>query len=252
MKITFLGTGTSTGNPQILCECKTCKSEDPKDIRLRSSVFVETDDASILIDCGPDFRYQSLRSGIKKIDSVILTHEHYDHVGGLDDLRPFCKVRDLPLYSLCRVLKKIQEYMPYSFTKNPYSGVPVFELNEVDNQVFKINNTSLIPIKLMHYKLEVLGVRIGDFAYLTDFNYINNHELGKLHGLKVLVIDALRKEKHISHNSLYESLGIIDLIKPEKTLLIHMSHDMGLHKEVNDELPENISLSWDNLEISIK
>jgi phosphoribosyl 1,2-cyclic phosphate phosphodiesterase len=251
MRITFLGTGTSTGNPQILCECRTCLSKNPKDIRLRSSIYIETEDSSILIDCGPDFRQQALRYNLRKIDSVILTHEHYDHVGGMDDLRPFCKQAGMPVYAYERVLDKLKNSMPYSFTENPYSGVPVFKLHTVTNNSFFINETLLIPIELMHYKLPVLGIRIGEVAYLTDFNFISKKEIEKLHGLKVLIIDALRSKPHISHNSLNQAINLIETVKPEQSWLIHMSHEMGLHDEVDSTLPDCVRLSWDGLIIDI-
>jgi len=251
MKLTFLGTGTSTGNPQLLCSCATCMSKDPKDIRFRSSVFVEEGDTSILIDCGPDFRQQALRARIRQIDAVLLTHEHYDHVGGLDDLRPFCSYKELPVYGFRRVLDKMKIIMPYSFAENPYPGVPLFRLFPIGMNPFFIKKIEVIPIEVIHYRLPVMGYRIGDMAYLTDFNHIDDSQIDKLYGLKVLVVDALRPAKHISHNSLEQAMNLVHAVKPEKTYLIHMSHDMGLYAEVNPRLPENVELSYDGLTIEI-
>jgi len=251
MYITFLGTGTSTGNPQILCNCPTCKSKNSKDIRLRSSIYVETGNSSILIDCGPDFRQQVLVADIKVIDAVILTHEHYDHVGGIDDIRPFCKQTGMPFFSYERVLERLKISMPYSFAKNPYNGVPNLKLYPVLNEDFFVNETRITPIELMHYKLPVLGVRIGDIAYLTDFNSINKQETEKLHGLKLLVVDSLRKEPHISHNSLQQALQLIEAVRPDQSWLIHMSHEMGIHDLIDPGLPKGVHLSWDGLKIEI-
>ena len=251
MNITFLGTGTSTGNPQMLCNCRTCQSKNPKDIRLRSSIYIKTDNCSILIDCGPDFRQQALRENIKVIDAVILTHEHYDHVGGIDDIRPFCKQKGMPIFSYERVLERLKISMPYSFAENPYNGVPVLKLHTVLKEDFFIEGIKVTPIELIHYKLPVLGIRIGDMAYLTDFNSISKQETEKLHGLKLLIVDALRKEPHISHNSLQQALQLIEIVKPEQSWLIHMSHDMGLFEEIDPTLPEGIHLSWDGLKIEI-
>ena len=251
MRITFLGTGTSTGNPQMLCGCHTCISKNPKDKRLRSSVFIETNDSSILIDCGPDFRQQAIRADIKAIDAVILTHEHYDHVGGIDDIRPFCNNEGMPIYSYERVLERLKIIMPYSFASNPYNGVPVLKLHPVFTHEFMINQTRVIPIDLLHYKLPVLGLRIDNLAYLTDFNKISEKEIEKLHGVKLLVVDALRAKPHISHNSLSEALQLIEAVKPEQSWLIHMSHDMGMQENVDPCLPDGVHLSWDGLKIEI-
>lgn len=251
MKLTFLGTGTSTGNPQLLCSCAACTSKDPKDARLRTSVFIEEGETSILTDCGPDFRQQALRAHIRQIDAVILTHEHYDHVGGMDDLRPFCSYKELPVYAFKRVLDKLKIILPYSFAENPYPGVPIFKVCPVTMESFYINNLKVIPIEIMHYRLPVLGFRIGEMAYLTDFNSIEQSERDKLYGLKVLIVDALRPAKHISHNSLQQALDLIELVKPEKAYLIHMSHDMGLHAEANLSLPDHVQLAYDGLSIDI-
>lgn len=251
MKITFLGTGTSTGNPQILCKCRTCQSKNPKDIRFRSSIYIETEGSSIIVDCGPDFRQQILRENIQKLDAVILTHEHYDHVGGMDDLRPFCTYSEMPVFSYPRVLEKLKTTMPYSFSENPYPGVPVFKVNPVTDKPFYIGKTEIMPVGVLHYKLPVLGIRIEDMAYITDFNFIDKEELSKLYGLKVLIIDALRHEPHISHNTLSQALNIIETVRPEQSWLIHMSHDMGLYDEVNPTLPSGVQLSWDGLKIEI-
>jgi phosphoribosyl 1,2-cyclic phosphate phosphodiesterase len=249
MKLTFLGTGTSTGNPQLLCSCSTCISKDPKDHRLRSSVYIQDKGTSLLVDCGPDFRQQALRENIRQIDAVILTHEHYDHVGGMDDLRPFCSYKELPVYAYSRVLDKLKTIMPYSFAENPYPGVPIFKINSVYRTPFNINETEIIPIEVVHYRLPVLGLRIKDMAYLTDFNFIEKSEIDKLYNLKVLIVDALRPEKHISHNTLQQALDLIKEVKPEKSYLIHMSHDMGLHAEVNLCLPAGVQLSYDGLKL---
>jgi phosphoribosyl 1,2-cyclic phosphate phosphodiesterase len=251
MKITFLGTGTSTGNPQLLCSCAACSSTDPKDRRLRASIFLEDEDTSLLIDCGPDFRQQALRAKIRHISAVLLTHEHYDHVGGLDDLRPFCSYSEMPLYTSNRVQEVLQRSMPYSFRENPYPGVPLFNLFPVNDLPFQINHLNIIPIELMHFKLPVLGFRIGEMAYLTDFNAISEPELEKLTGVKLLIVDALRPEKHISHNTLQQALDVIKAVKPDRSYLIHMSHDMGLHAEIEPTLPEGVWFSYDGLQLYI-
>lgn len=251
MKLTFLGTGTSTGNPALLCSCATCLSKDPRDIRLRSSVLVETSDASILVDCGPDFRQQALRANIKHIDAVLITHEHYDHMGGLDDLRPFCLYHEMPLYAAPRILEHLKIAMPYSFREFKYPGVPLFDLIPVSKKPFKIKSTEITPIELFHHKLPVLGYRIGELCYLTDFNSISTKDLDKAKGCKTLVIDALRSEAHISHNSLQQALDIIEAVKPEQAYLIHMSHDMGLQVEVEQTLPAGVHFSYDGLILNI-
>jgi len=251
MKLIFLGTGTSTGNPQLLCSCAVCMSKDPKDNRLRTSVYLENEGTSILVDCGPDFRQQALRARIRQINAVFLTHEHYDHVGGMDDLRPFCSYKELPVYGFKRVLDKMKVILPYSFAENPYPGVPLFQLYPVTMKPFFVNHLEVIPIELMHYRLPVLGFRIGDMAYLTDFNHIEQSEMAKLYHLKALVVDALRPEKHISHNTLQQALDLIDAVNPEKAYLIHMSHQMGLHREVDLSLPEHVQLAYDGLVINI-
>ena len=247
MKIRFLGSGTSTGNPQLLCSCPVCRSTDPKDTRFRASILIESEGKTILVDCGPDFRQQALRANIQQLDAVVLTHEHYDHVGGLDDLRPFCSGKGMPLYAYDRVLKRVQEALPYSFSENPYPGVPLFQLNTVGQGAFWIGSNQFTPIEVIHYRLPVLGFRLKNMAYLTDFNHIETDQLARLHGLDVLIIDALRIRPHLSHNSLQQALDIVDWIQPKQTWLIHMSHDMGLHAEVEARLPSGVFLSWDTL-----
>lgn len=251
MKLTFLGTGTSTGNPQLLCSCAVCTSKDPKDNRLRASVYIEEMETSILVDCGPDFRQQALREHIRQIDALLLTHEHYDHVGGMDDLRPYCSYKEIPVFTSARVLDKIKVIMPYSFADNPYPGVPLFRVRPVTMEPFTAGHLQVIPIEVMHYRLPVLGFRIGEMAYLTDFNHIEPSEIDKLHNLKVLIVDALRPAKHISHNSLQQALDLIEAVKPERSYLIHMSHDMGLHEEANQILPKGVQLAYDGLIIEI-
>ncbi|MCX6308169.1 MAG: MBL fold metallo-hydrolase [Bacteroidia bacterium] len=251
MKLTFLGTGTSTGNPALLCSCATCLSKDPKDNRLRSSVLVEDQGTSLLIDCGPDFRQQALRANIRHIDAVLVTHEHYDHLGGLDDLRPYCSIHEMPLYAVSRILNHLQVAMPYSFRENPYPGVPLFDLRPVTLKEFRINHLEIIPIEVFHHKLPVIGYRIGDLTYLTDFNSILPKELEKVKGSKVLIIDALRVDEHISHNTLQQALDLIDALRPERSYLIHMSHDMGIQEEVEPTLPKGVFFSYDGLVLTL-
>jgi len=251
MKLTFLGTGTSTGNPALLCSCATCMSKDPKDRRLRSSVLIEDQGTNLLIDCGPDFREQALRANIRQINAVLITHEHYDHMGGLDDLRPFCSYSEMPLYAAPRILNHLKVAMPYSFRENPYPGVPLFDLRPVTLEKLYFNHLEIIPIEVFHHKLPVIGYRIGDLTYLTDFNSIAPEELEKVKGSKILVVDALRAHEHISHNTLKQALDIIDAVRPERSYLIHMSHDMGLQAEVEPTLPKGVFFSYDGLVLNI-
>lgn len=252
MKIKFLGTGTSTGVPEIGCNCEVCTSNNIKDRRLRASVLININGKRVLIDCGPDFRQQILSEPFSQLDAVLLTHEHYDHVGGIDDLRPFCKFADVDIFGNKQTLDALRTRMPYSFTVNKYPGVPKLNLHEVDkDKVFSVDGIDILPINLMHYKLPILGYRIGNFAYLTDVKYILEQEYGKLKDLDLLVINALRIEEHLSHLTLNEALAEVRKIMPKQTYFIHMSHHIGLHDDVQRNLPENVILSYDGLEIEL-
>ena len=253
IKITFLGTGTSQGIPVIACNCKICLSTDKKDNRLRTSILVETQGKTICIDTGPDFRQQMLRAKVQKLDAVIYTHEHKDHTAGMDDIRAFNfkQKKAMELFTDLNVEACLKKEFSYAFQKNPYPGVPRLNLNRIENKPFDVLGILFRPIQLMHYKLPVFGFRIGDFAYCTDVNYISPEEKKKLIGLKVLVISALRKEEHISHFSLSQALDVIDELKPEKAYLTHISHLLGLHKEVSKELPQNVEIAFDELTITI-
>ena len=229
MKLRILGSGTSTGVPEIGCKCEVCTSADPRDNRLRASSLLHTDDAVILIDCGPDFREQMLRvASFEKIDGVLITHEHYDHVGGLDDLRPFCRFGEIPIYS----------------------GVPRIFLQEVEpGKNFFINHTEIIPFQVMHGRLPILGYRIGQLGYITDMLTMPEESYEQLAGVDVLIVNALRIAPHPTHQNLEAALAVARRIQAKKTYFIHMSHDMGLHAEAERRLPENIHLAFDGLEI---
>ncbi len=253
MRITFLGTGTSQGVPVIACNCKTCLSDDSRDKRLRSSLLVEDGECTIVIDAGPDFRQQMLRAGVKHLDSILLTHEHKDHIGGIDDVRAFNYISKKPIdiYSDERVQYAIKREYPYVFAEHKYPGIPQMNLITIDNKTFNIGNMEIMPVKVHHYRLPVYGFRIGGLAYITDASYISDESKRKLTGLRCLVVNALRKEKHITHFSLGEALELIHELSPDKAYITHISHQMGLYREVSEELPDNVSLAYDGLEISI-
>ena len=250
MKIRFLGTGTSTGVPQIGCRCEVCLSGDTHDKRLRSSVRIEVGDALLIIDCTPDFRQQMMHLPYRKIDGYLFTHEHYDHVGGIDDLRPFSRFGPVDLYMEERTEKAIRERMSYCFGPYHYTGVPDLNIKGIRPGLdFYIGSLRVTPIRVMHYKLPILGFRLGNFAYLTDVKTIPAEELSKLQGLDTLVVSALRKTEHISHQTLGEALELVREIKPRAAFLTHISHEMGLHGQVEKELPQNTWLAYDGLEV---
>lgn len=251
MKITFLGTGTSQGVPVIACDCNVCLSADPLDKRLRTSVLLETDENTLIIDAGPDFRQQMLREHVTKLDAILLTHEHKDHIAGLDDVRAFnYKSQDaIDIYSEERVQKVIKKEFSYVFSEYQYPGIPKMRLNPIPEHNFNIKNIPIIPVRVFHYRLPVYGFRIGNFAYITDANYVPEESKELLYGVKYLVINALRKEKHISHFSLREAIDFIREISPKKAFITHISHQMGLHAEVSKELPPEIMLAYDGLSL---
>jgi phosphoribosyl 1,2-cyclic phosphate phosphodiesterase len=254
MVIYFLGTGTSQGIPVIGSSHSVCMSENAKDKRLRVSVWIRSNDLSVVIDCGPDFRQQMLTSKCKAIDAILFTHEHSDHTAGLDDIRPFYFTQgDIPIYAHQRVIDNLKKRFDYIFeTENKYPGAPSVIVNEVVNNVsFTIKSQVIIPINASHGSLQVFGYRIGDFVYLTDVKTIEPQELIKLKGVKVLVVNALREEPHHSHFSLQEALDFVNLIRPERTYLTHISHILGFHDEVQKKLPENVFLAYDNLEVTL-
>ena len=254
MKVYFLGTGTSQGIPVIGSNHSVCKSEDKKDTRLRVSVWISWNENSVVIDCGPDFRQQMLKSHCQKIDAILFTHEHSDHTAGLDDIRPFFfKQGNIPIYGHHRVLENLKKRFEYIFEiENKYPGAPSVTSIEVSNNMpFTINHSTIIPINVMHGNLQVFGYRIQDFAYLTDVKTVDDVEILKLKGLKVLIINALREEPHGTHFNLQEALDFITLVQPEKAYLTHISHLLGFHEEVQKALPKNVFLAYDNLEIII-
>ncbi len=254
MKVYFLGTGTSQGIPVIGSSHPVCLSADPKDKRLRVSVWIHDVDYSFVIDCGPDFRQQMLSSKCPKVDAILFTHEHADHTAGLDDIRPFNFMHgDIPVYAHERVIENIQHRFGYIFkTVDRYPGAPCVTINRViNNEAFTIGGKVIIPINVMHGNLQTFGFRIDDFAYLTDVKTIDSHEIAKLSGLKVLVVNALRQEEHLTHFNLREALEFVNLVQPEKAYFTHISHHMGFHNEVQQQLPPNVFLAYDNLEITI-
>lgn len=253
VKLTFLGTGTSQGVPIIACKCPVCLSDNKKDKRLRTSVLITVDNQNIVIDSGPDFRYQMLRAGVENISAILFTHEHKDHTAGLDDIRAFNWVNKtaVNIYAEKRVQESLKKEFAYVFAEFKYPGIPQMNLIEVNNEPFRINGTTIQPIRAMHLKLPVYGYRIGDLAYITDANYISPEEMKKLKGIKVLVVNALRKEKHISHYNLSEAIDLVNELKPEKAYFTHISHQMGFHDDVQAELPENVYLAYDELTIEV-
>jgi phosphoribosyl 1,2-cyclic phosphate phosphodiesterase len=254
LKVYFLGTGTSQGIPVIGSNHPVCKSTDFKDKRLRVSVWISWGNHSFVIDCGPDFRQQMLSSNCQKVDGILFTHEHADHTAGIDDIRPFnFKQGEIPIYAHQRVIDNLRRRFDYVFeTVNKYPGAPsVATIEVVNNEPFSLGNKTVIPIDVMHGNLQVFGYRIDDFAYLTDVKTIEKSEIEKLKNLKVLVINALREEPHDTHFNLKEALDFITLVQPKTTYLTHISHIMGYHEEVQKNLPPNVFLAYDNLEITL-
>ncbi len=253
LKITFLGTGTSQGIPVIGSNHPVCLSTNKKDKRLRVSVLIEWDNYSYVIDCGPDFRYQMLRAKVSKIDGILFTHEHADHTAGLDDIRPFFfRQGDIPIYAHERVMNSLETRFDYIFeTENKYPGAPSVEKIVIENKPFKLGDLEIIPINGFHNNLQVFGFRFGDFAYLTDMKTVEEDEVEKLKGIKVLVVNALREEKHESHFNLKEALDFIDKVQPKKAYLTHISSLLGFHQEVEKNLPKNVFLAYDTLELTI-
>lgn len=253
MKVTFLGTGTSQGVPVIGCPCEVCRSMDYRDKRLRSSVYLEVDGKSFVIDTGPDFRQQMLREQINKLDAVIYTHGHKDHIAGLDDVRAFNFLQnmDMPVYGNEDVLKQLQVEFYYAFEALRYPGTPQLQLNEINDEIFEVSGVRFIPLPVKHFKMEVLGFRVNDFCYITDANHIPDNTYKKMKGAKVLVLNALQREKHLSHFNLIEALDVATKVGAAQTYLIHISHRLGLHKQIEKELPNSVALAYDGLTITI-
>jgi phosphoribosyl 1,2-cyclic phosphate phosphodiesterase len=253
VKITFLGTGTSQGVPLIACTCEVCTSEDPRDKRLRTSILVECEGISIVVDTGPDFRQQMLREKVKKLDAVVFTHEHKDHIAGLDDIRAFNFIlkRKVDVYASDRVQDAIRREFAYIFSDTKYPGIPEIELHTIQNKPFEIQGIPIIPIEVLHYKLSVYAFRFGDFVYITDANAISQQEKKKIVGCKILVINALRRQAHVSHFTLQEALDLIAELKPEKAYLTHISHQLGKHSNIEKELPSGVFQAYDGLQIQL-
>ena len=253
MKVTLLGTGTSQGVPIIGSDHPVCKSSDPKDKRLRVSALLEWENSTYVIDCGPDFRQQMLTNNVTNIDGILYTHEHNDHVIGLDDVRPFYfKQGDISVYAHQRVMNELKKRFEYVFaTENKYPGAPTLDENIISNQPFRLGQKEIVPINVYHGKLQVFGFRIEEFAYVTDAKYIADEELEKLKGVKVLILNALRKEEHRTHLNLEQAIKVAQKIGAEQTYFTHISHHMGFHEDVEKELPDNIYLGYDNLQIEI-
>lgn len=253
MRVHFLGTGTSQGVPIIGCRCPVCTSVDYRDKRLRTSIGIELPNLNIVIDTGPDFRQQMLHAQWNKLDAVLFTHEHKDHIAGLDDVRAFnyMQHKAIPAYATARVIAHLKQEYAYVFNNTKYPGIPQIELHEITYQPFHIQGVEIIPIQVMHSKLPVTAFRIGDFTYVTDANYIPTEEKHKIKGSKVLVINGLQREPHISHFTLSEALQQIEELEVPQNYLIHISHKMGRHRDVQAELPSHVKLAYDGLVVEL-
>lgn len=252
MKLTFLGTGTSIGVPEMLCKCPTCVSTDIRDKRLRTSALVQTDTTNLLIDCGPDFRQQMLRCGLERIDGVLVTHEHYDHVGGLDDLRPFCASRSVPVYAEELVIRHLMERIPYCFGSQKYPGTPTLELNEIEPDVpLRVGDIDILPLRVMHGRLPILGFRIGKLAYITDMKSMAAEEKSLLKGVDALVVNALHTKEHPTHQNVMQAVHFAEETGAGQTWFIHMSHRVGVHAIVDGKLPDSMHFAYDGLQIEV-
>lgn len=253
MQVTFLGTGTSQGVPVIACPCDICASADPKDKRLRTSVMITENDKNFVIDAGPDFRQQLLREQVTSLEAVIFTHEHKDHVAGLDDVRAFNyrTGRDFNVYAHPRIQAALKREFPYAFEEIKYPGVPSIEMHTIGNEDFEVEGVQFTPIEVLHYKLPVWGYRVGDFVYITDANYIDDENKQKAKGAKVLVLNALRHQSHISHFTLKEAIALAIELEAATTYFTHISHQLGLHEDISPSLPENMFLAYDGLKLVI-
>ena len=250
LKVTMLGSGTSQGVPVIGCQCTVCKSNDQKDKRLRSSIMLEWNGQNFVVDTGPDFRQQMLREDVRSLRAVLYTHEHKDHIAGMDDVRSFnfLEKRDMELYCTKEVEKALRREFHYAFEANKYPGVPNVNINHIDEEDFRLPDGPLVtPIQLYHYKMPVKGFRIGNFAYLTDVKSIETKELNKLKGVEYLILDCLRESPHISHLSLEEAIELVDVIQPKQTYLTHISHLFDTHKNISKKLPKSVSPGFDGL-----
>ena len=253
MKVTFLGTGTSQGVPVIGCDCEVCLSVDYRDQRLRSSVLIQHDDTNIVIDTGPDFRQQMLANRVQRLDAVLYTHEHKDHIAGMDDIRSFNfkQKMDMPIFAQERVIKRLQQEFSYVFAEQKYPGIPTVNVNTISTKRFNIGSIAIQPIEVMHYRLPILGYRMGNFAYITDAKTIDPKEKIKLFDLDVLVLNALQLDDHLSHLTLTEAIAWVEELKPKQAYFTHISHYLGLHREILTSLPSNVSLAYDGLSIML-
>lgn len=253
MQVTFLGTGTSGGVPLIACDCEVCQSTDPRDKRLRTSILIEVNNLAIAVDCGPDFRQQMLRERVKHLDAILMTHQHKDHTGGLDDIRSFNFINKKPIDIYCDYPTElgIKEQYSYVFTETDYPYLPKMSFHRVTDEPFNIDSLKVVPIEVMHATMPVKAYRFGDFTYITDAKTISKSELEKIKGTKVLVVNALRYENHYSHFTINEAIQLVEAIKPDVTYFIHMSHQFGFHKVMEQKLPSHIRVSYDGLKIEV-
>ena len=248
MKLTFLGTGTSIGVPEMRCHCLTCQSTDPHDKRLRTSALIETDTVKIIIDCGPDFRQQALTAGIEQLDAVIVTHEHYDHIGGLDDLRPYCTTTTIPIYAEKNVIDHIVQSMPYCFCKEINPRVPHMELREIRPfEKFTVGDLEILPLRVMHGSLPILGYRIGKLTYITDMKSIDEESVNLIKGTETLIVNALHTKEHPTHQNVRQAVLFAERIGAKQTYFVHMSHRAGMHAIMNPKFPKNVQFAYDGL-----